>query len=194
MLRYILQISQDLKWHTHICNISKKASQTLGFLQRNLKHCSMDCRRTAYISLIRSTLEYGAIIWDSHYKSDIDRLERIQHRAARFICQDYSSRMPGCVTAMLENLDLPSLQERRKHLRLIFMFKVVEGLVPAMPPDQFFTEVTRRKRQIKARQFDGCITSNVVEKSVVNNTRAFIIPKSATEQYKHSYFVKTVKA
>ena len=72
------------------------------------------------------------------------------------------------------------------------MFKVVEGLVPAMPPDQFFTEVTRRKRQIKARQFDGCITSNVVEKSVVNNTRPFVIPKSATEQYKHSYFVKTV--
>ena len=57
--------------------------------------------------------------------------------------------------------------------------------MPAMLPDQFFTEVTRRKRQIKARKFDGCITSNVVEKSVVNNTRPFVIPKSATEQYTH---------
>ena len=57
--------------------------------------------------------------------------------------------MPGCVTAMLENLDLPSLQERRNHLRLIFMFKVVEGLVPAMPPDQFFTEVTRQNDKLK---------------------------------------------
>ena len=120
-----LQISQDLKWHTHICNISKKASSTLGFLQRNLKHCSRDCRKTAYISLVRSTLEYEAIIWDSHYKGDIDRLERLQNRGACFITQDYHSRQPGPVTSMLRDLKLPSLQDRRRQLRLIFMFKVV---------------------------------------------------------------------
>ena len=187
-----LQIQQDLKWNTHVCNISKKASSTLGFLQRNLRHCSKDCRRSAYISLVRSTLEYGSIIWDPHYKNDIDRLERLQHRAARFICQDYSSRTPGCVTTMLENLELPSLQQRRKHLRLIFMFKVVEGLVPAMPPDQFFTKNTNRKRQIKAKKFDGCISRNIVEKSVTNNSKPYVIPKNSTEQYKQSYFVKTV--
>ena len=188
-----LQISQDLKWHTHISNISKKASCTLGFLQRNLKHCSKECRKTAYISLVRSTLEYGAIIWDSYYKSDIERLERLQHRAARFITQDYFSRNPGCVTSMLNDLKLPTLQERRKLLRLIFMFKVVEGLVPAMPADQFFSKKPTNKRQIKARKFDNCVSSNVVTKSATNNTRPYTVPTSSTDQYRNSYFVKTVE-
>ena len=188
-----LQISQDLKWHTHICNITNRASSTLGFLQRNLKHCPKECRKTAYLSLIRSTLEYGSIVWDSHYKVDIERLERIQNRAARFIVQDYRTREPGSVTSMLDQLKLPSLQERRQQLRLIFMYKVVEGLVPAVPPQQFLTPIKNNKRRIKPRQFSDCITNNVVERSVINNQRAFEIPRHLTDQYKNSCFVCTIE-
>ena len=32
-----LQISEDLKWSTHISNITKKANSTIGFLRRNLQ-------------------------------------------------------------------------------------------------------------------------------------------------------------
>ena len=188
-----LEISNDLEWHNHINNITRKASRTLGFLQRNLKHCPQDCRKTAYLSLIRSTLEYGAIVWDSHYKMDIDKVERIQHRAARFIKQDFKSMEQGCVTTMLKDLKLPSLQERRRQLRLIFMYKVVEGLVPAMPHNQFFHPKNKNKRQIKAKKFDDCITKNVVDKSATCNTRPFLVPNSLTEQYRNSFFVRTTE-
>ena len=40
-----LTISSDLKWSTHISNICSKASSTLGFLRRNLRHCSTQCRK-----------------------------------------------------------------------------------------------------------------------------------------------------
>jgi hypothetical protein len=59
-----LQISNDLKWSMHINNISKKANATLGFLRRNLRNVSETYRKTAYISLVRSTMEYGATIWN----------------------------------------------------------------------------------------------------------------------------------
>ena len=48
-----------LNWSTHIDNISKKASSYLGFVMRNLKTCPSECKKTAYIALVRSTLEYG---------------------------------------------------------------------------------------------------------------------------------------
>ena len=44
-----LTISEDLQWKTHITNITKKANSSLGFLRRNLKYCSEDCKRLAYI-------------------------------------------------------------------------------------------------------------------------------------------------
>ena len=72
-----LQISNDLKWSIHINNISKKANATLGFLRRNLRNVPETCRKTAYISLVRSIMEYGATIWNPYLKGDIDRLERI---------------------------------------------------------------------------------------------------------------------
>ena len=67
-----LTISEDLQWKTHITNITKKQIQHLDSeLRRNLKYCSEDCKRLAYISLVRSTLEYGAVVWDPYQSRDI---------------------------------------------------------------------------------------------------------------------------
>ena len=62
----------------------RKASSILGFVRRNLQHTPMQLRRTAYISLVRSTLEYAATIWDPYTKVEIDKLEKVQRQAARF--------------------------------------------------------------------------------------------------------------
>ena len=47
-----VMISEALKWSSPISKITKKAYSTLGFLKRNLKKCLLNCRMTAYISLI----------------------------------------------------------------------------------------------------------------------------------------------
>ena len=88
--------SQDLKRGDHIAKICKKANSMIGFLRRNLRNCPSGCKRNAYLSLVRSVLEYGAALWDPYLQKDIIKLEH-------------------------------------------FLFKVVEGLVPAMPPEHFFT-------------------------------------------------------
>ena len=80
-----INISNDLKWATHIKEICSKASSRLGFIKRNLQHCPLTTRKNAYLALVRSSLEHGAAIWDPHYKNDIDRIEKIQSRAIRFI-------------------------------------------------------------------------------------------------------------
>ena len=56
------QISKDLKWTTHISNVAKKANSPLGFIRKNLRFGPKDCKKTACISLVRSPMEYGAII------------------------------------------------------------------------------------------------------------------------------------
>ena len=82
-------------------------------------------------------MEYGAIVWDPYTTSDINKLERIQRRAARFITGDYKTREEGSVTKMLNDLKLENLQLRRASLRL---YKVVEGLVSAINPSEFLVK------------------------------------------------------
>ena len=62
-----------------------------------------------------------------------------------------------------ELVELETLAERRQSLRLILMYKVVEGLVPALPTDAFVT-FSKRKRQIKPKTFGDCVTVGI-EKS-----------------------------
>ncbi|XP_071151791.1 uncharacterized protein [Mytilus edulis] len=71
-----VQISEDLKWSTHITNVAKKANSTLGFLRRNLRYCPQECKKTAYISLVRSTMEYAATVWDPYSIADSNKLEK----------------------------------------------------------------------------------------------------------------------
>ena len=92
---------------------------------RRLCHVPTACKRNAYLALVRPLLEYGAPVWDPHQKQDIDRMERVQRTAVRFISRDYRSRTPGFVASLLTKHNLPTLQERREHLRLGLYYKVV---------------------------------------------------------------------
>ena len=93
---------------------------------------------------------------------------------------------------MRTKLDLETLEERRQSLRLIVMYKVVEGLMPALPTDAFVTFSKSKLRQIKPKTFGDCVTINPVEKHKTNNTKCLTIPNSRTAQYQNSFFVDTV--
>ena len=111
-----------------------KAGATVGFLRRNLRNCPKECRQLAYIALVRSRLKYVETVWDPYYQQDIEKLERVQRQAARFITKDYRTREPGCVNRMLQDLNLPPLVERRRQARLGLMYKIPGGLIPAISP------------------------------------------------------------
>jgi len=70
---------------------------------------------------------------------------------------------------MRKNLELDTLEERRTSLRLILMYKVVEGLVPALPPTSFVKNA-KQKRQIKAKIYTDYQTVNIVNKHACNNS------------------------
>ena len=155
-----LNISSDLKWSNHVNSVCKKASSTLGFIKRNLKHCPETTRHMAYVSLVRSVLEYGATIWDPYLQCDINRLEKVQRRAARFITGDYTSRTPGCMTNMLESLNLSPLAQRRKELRLTFLFKISERLVPAIDKETYLVPPRTGRKITASKKFEGFEATN----------------------------------
>ena len=103
--------SENLSWNDHITKITKKANCTLGFLQRNMKNCPRRCKQTAYLSLIRSVLEYGAVLWDPYLKKDVDMLEKVQRKALRFICGDFKNYKPGVISSLQKKCNLTRPQK-----------------------------------------------------------------------------------
>ena len=84
-----ITISSDLRWNKHVDEVCSKANKTLGFLRRNLRVSSPKLKTLAYFSLVRPLVEYAAPAWDPHTDRNINKLEKVQRRAARFVCNRY---------------------------------------------------------------------------------------------------------
>ena len=164
-----VMITSELGWSTHIDIISNKANSTLGFLRRNLKYCPRGLKETAYMSLVRSKLEYCASIWDPHLAKDIDKIERINRRAARFVSNDY--RWRSSVTSMLQDLGWRNLASRRKDTRLALFYKIVHQLV-AVSTDDILIKADSRLRS--------------------NHKHKFKTIRTSSASYKHSFYPRTI--
>ena len=114
-------ISDNLSWTPHIQKVSTAANQKLGFLKRNLKGSPKDLKKLAYITTVRTSLEYASVIWDPHQQGHKQMLEKTQRKAARWICNNYGRT--SSVTSMLTDLGLEPLEERRRISRLTFLYK-----------------------------------------------------------------------
>ena len=119
------------------------------------------------------------------------KLERIQRQAIRFITNNYTDRKPGSISKMLKDHNIKPLQDRRKEQRLTFMFKVIQGQIPAIKQENYFTP-QRQKRAIKPRNFEGYQHNNPVEKYTTNNSKCYHIPHCNTAIYGNSFFPRTI--
>ena len=145
-----VSISKNLEWGDHISKIESKANSTLGFLRRNLKRCPSKLKKIAYFSMVRSLLEYSFPVWDPYRQGDIDKLNKIQRAAARFVtnnCQRKSS-----VTALIKDLGWTDLQTRRKNFRLTSLYNILSGLI-AVSVSDLSTPADERTRGGNTKSF-----------------------------------------
>ena len=130
-------LDRKLTFKPHINSITKKAHSTRQFLQRTLTHCDQRSKAQAYTTFVRPIVEYASSVWDPHVwnKSQTAQLEATQNKAARFVCSNW--RRTASVSAMREQLQWLSLQERRARARVCIMHKIFYGLV-AIPLEPHF--------------------------------------------------------
>jgi len=64
-------VNHDLKWSHHVDQVAAKASRKLGFIRCNLRGAPADCKKLAYITLVRSGIEYASIIYIKYKNSPV---------------------------------------------------------------------------------------------------------------------------
>jgi len=78
-----------------------------------------------YVTCIRPHLEYACQLWDPYTTKGIQSLESVQ----KFACKVCLKQWDMNYESMLEQLDLTPLSQRRKLLKLITEYNIVNGIV-----------------------------------------------------------------
>ena len=131
-----LTITDDLEWGQHISEISCKATKTLRFLRRNLALAPWHTKEVAYKILVRPQLEYADPIWHPYNETETKKLEKVQKTAARWTCRRWHNK--SSVDDMLDELEWPSLEDRRLKSSLTFFYKIHSGTV-SLDKDRYLT-------------------------------------------------------
>ncbi len=119
-----LMISNDLKWVNQIDKATNTAKSIIAQIRNSFSYFDAELVRLLYVSLIRPHLEFAVPVWNPYLKKDIDKIERIQHKATRLVPKIRNK----CYEDRLDELRLTTLETRRKRGDLIQFFKIINGI------------------------------------------------------------------
>ena len=119
-------LDYQLQFDSHISDICKKASRQLNVLKRIGHMISKQGRIIIYYSFILSNFNFCPLVWHFAKEGNLQKIEKIQYRALRFIYNDYDSSYES----LLAIAHLPSLHVRRMRSMAIETFKILHGKSP----------------------------------------------------------------
>ena len=92
-------------------------------------------------------------VWHPHKKSNEDKIEKVQRRAARFVSNNFRRKGgKASVSEMLHDLGWQSLDGRRQDQRLVLFYKIINGLASAETED-ILTPADSRTRKNHSFKF-----------------------------------------
>ena len=120
-----VSMSSNCTFDFHISNRYKRCSNLAGWILRIFTIKDSQVMLTLYKSLVMSRLEYASQLWSSYLLKHVYLIEKVQRAFTKHI-----SGM--CFLSYSKRLELLKLysQRRRDIYCIIYVWKVIEGLVP----------------------------------------------------------------
>ena len=99
--------------------------------------------RTLWMSFLRPVVDYCSPLWSPRPTSysQIKRLERILRSSSKNV--EGISDLP--YSKRLKAMNLHSIQRRHERYKILYVYKIKEGLVPNLPNNPFTEEVRYRQ-------------------------------------------------
>jgi ribonuclease P/MRP protein subunit RPP40 len=183
-------VDKTMKFSEQVNSAVCKANATLGMIRRSITCKNKYIVTRLYKALVRPKLEYCVQAWRPYLKKDVDKIERVQHRATRMIeeCKGLSYEERLKVTG------LTSLENRRTRGDMIEVFKTLKG-INKIEGNRFFVMANNNRTRghrfklVKARcRLD--IRKNFFSQRVINSWNSLpevVVEADSVNCFKNRY-------
>jgi hypothetical protein len=118
-----VMVCQTLKPSQQCKKAARTAQTVLSQLARAFHYRDRNIFVRLYIQYVRPHLEYAVASWSPWFEADKECLEKIQRRAVNMV----SGLKGRTYEEKLKELEIPTLEERRRKLDMVQTYKIVTG-------------------------------------------------------------------
>ena len=139
-------LDTKLTFASHVNNVVSRANRSLGLLFRSFQTGTRGSKfnshalMCAYVSNVRSILEYGSVIWAGAADTHTVRIDRVQHKFLIWLLSYTTSGHSGSLDYgdLLNHFRISSLASRRVQHDLLFIRNVVNARIDSNIPLRSF--------------------------------------------------------
>lgn len=162
-----IHIDDTLSWSTHIDHLCSAISSKISLLRQLSSYVSVQIQKKFYQGYILPLIDYGSVVWGNTSATNIDRIMKLQKRAARIILRaDYTT--PSA--AMFHELGWLPIDKRLKYNKAVFVYKALNNLSP-----QYIADLLKPMSETHSRTL----------RSSVNG--ALAVPRSRSSLFDRSF-------
>ena len=121
-----IYLDNFMNFNYHVTHLVQKASRQLNCLKRTAYPLKSHLRLLLYKSFVYSNFNYCPVVWHHCGLTNTKKLEKLQHRALKFVFNDYDSDYES----LLKRADMPTLEVYRMRAFAIEVFKIHKNLGP----------------------------------------------------------------
>ena len=135
-------MSSNCTLNFHVSCVYKRCSNLSGWILRTFSTRETRTMMTLFKSLVLSRLDYASQLWSPHLLKSVYLLEKVQRSFTKHI----AGRHTMSYEERLKHLNLYSIQRRRDRYQIIYLWKIIEKIVPNLSAPITCTYSERRGR------------------------------------------------
>ena len=140
-----------MTFQSHVDKLCKKLSQRIGILKK-IRHCLQIKHRVLfYNAIIRPVMDYVSVIWSNCDKHCLDRVLKLQKRAARIVI-GADSYAPS--VQLFNILKWIPFFENAKLAKCCILYKRLQGCVPSYLTNLLVLTSETHSRQTRYAKFN----------------------------------------
>ena len=127
-----IYIDENLLWTDHIDYLCTTLSSKISNLRQLSNYISVEAQKVYYQGYILPLIDYGSCTWGAASKNNLDRILKLQKRAARIIL---NANFDTASADMFQELGWAPIKKRHNYNKAVLTYKALNKLTPSCISD-----------------------------------------------------------